>query len=649
MRVKTNHYTIELNGATVAIYTDKVPPKSIMLNIIAGCPGELYKDVYRTLRMLMAVNAPTGQVFDRLASYHGGAHSNFTKDSGYQYLIWLIAPDVCPLERLLEATYGRSPYAWAARAFNLIEKYHLGLQEKINLLKTVRILRVPPPTDDYIIQQRNKDARAAFVCKYSIFDAFAPEVAHIATGATHAPDDIISAPKFATRNSRRINLGQFPTREGFFASFHEATFGIFREFGHWSRACVAGGMISKLLTGDKSTNTSDIDVFIVGENMAERAENFTIVTTAIGSKLEWLYPGRQIYVIPRGSVMSIYVADTAIKIQVISGISRSIADTITRFDFSPSCAGVVGDTAYITHDFLESYATGIATPVNVKHITSMRIIKLLWRGWGVQSSEEIRAQIDVTKLVSELESKNDTQLVAELDACMTLTRDNSFNILLLTRMNENSTISTDIASGLSMIEFDADFGSYMRATFGWRKFFKAMERRVITPPRGGADVTIPAVHGGRALILSAEKFVVASVPAAMQREHYAYRFTCEADPEFLRFCRDLIERAYPWWGNAVPAVSCIDGVGNVNSTAVFYIPRDYHRKKFFTNEIGEEIDPKSVAVGSKISLLAFKITMKYRHYPGVYLECTEAILSQGIKIQRIDESVVDEESAIIYE
>lgn len=643
MRVKTNHYIIDIPRATSAVYTEKVPPKADVLSIMRGQSGHRYKDVYRTLRMLEAVGAPIEETTSHLRNYAGHPNNNFTKDNGFQYLIWLIAPDVCPLERLLEVTYSRVPYSWAVKAFALIEKYRLGLQESVNLLKTVRVLRIASPTNDYVLQQRNKEARAAFLSKYSIFDVFAPGVASLIEGIGGTPDEIISAPKFATRNNRRINLGRLPTREQFFAAFHEATCKIFDGFEHWSRACVAGGMISKLLTNDKSTNTSDIDVFIVGENMAERAENFTVVSTAIGSRLEWLYPGRQIYVIPRGSVMSIYVADTAIKIQIISGVSKSIADTITRFDFSPLCAGVVGDTVYVTHDFLETFKTGVATPVNTKRIAAMRIIKLLWRGWSVQSTPEIRAQVDTTKLVSELESKHDPQLVAELDACMTLTRDNSFNILLLTRMNENSTISTDITSGLNMIEFDADFGSYMRATFGWRKFFKAMERRVITPPRNQADITIPAVHGGRALILSAERFIVESPPAVMQREHYAYRFTCSADPEFIQFCRDLTTTAYPWWGAAAIAVPCID-----NGNVVFYVPRDYHRKKFFSNEIGEEIDPKSVSAGSKISLLAFKITMKYRHYPGVYLECTEAILSQGVKFQRIDESIIGEESVIDY-
>jgi hypothetical protein len=642
MRVTTTHYSIEIRSATVGLYTNKVPAEGIVRGIINGGRGYTYKDVYLTLRFLQAVGVNDAAGLVGYTQQNAGA--NHTKDNGYQYLIWLINPDVCPLEYLLELTYIRAPYAWAARAFELISKYNLGLQESINLLKTVRVLRIAPPTNDFILQQRNKEARAAFLCKYSVLDAFAPEVAMVANRAVARSDDILFSPKFASRNSRHINLARLPTREEFFAAFHEATFGIFREFEHWSRVCVAGGMISKLLTGDKSTNTSDIDMFITGDSMAERAENFATVSVAICAKLEWLYPARKLYVIPRGSVMSIYVADTAIKIQIIAGVSRSIADTISRFDFSPSCAGIVGDMVYITHDFLESFATGVAVPVNCKRITPARIIKLLWRGWAVQVNDEVREQVDTNKLVAELESKNDVQLIAELDACMMLTKDNSFNILILTRMNENSTILTDIASGLSMIEFDADFGSYMRSTFSWRKFFRAMSTRVITPPRNRADITIPAVHGGRALILSAEKFTVVTAPATMQREQYAYRFTCSAEPAFLQFCRELITQAYPWWGNAIVSVPCIEG-----DNVVFYIPRDYHRKKFFSNEIGEEIDPKSVAVGSKISLLAFKITMKYRHYPGVYLECTEAILTQGVKFQRIDDSKSGEESAVIYD
>lgn len=639
MQVVTSEYAIKIEGATSTIYNGELPYKHIVKKIMAGNNRFSTKTVYQVVRFLVEVGAP---IPESMFNIRNGNHMNHN-DNGYHYIIWLIAPDVCPIEPMLESTFAMSPYVWAERAWEIIDELGLGIHEHINLLKFVRIMRIQPPDVDYHVITRNKEARANFLAKYSTFDAFHPEVISIAHIRKKFNEEVIITPKFASKNQRKIDLDKLPTREEFFERFHEATFGIFKEFEYWDRACIAGGMISKLLTGDKSTDASDIDVFIVGSTMPERVENFTLVSTAISTKIKWLYPGRNIYVIPRSSVMSIYVANTSIKIQIISSMAKSLAETITRFDFSPSCAGVVGDTVYITHDFLESLTTGVATPVNARRITPHRIIKLLWRGWSVYLNDDIRAQIDVAKLASELESKDDPQLVAELDACMTLTPNDAFNILLLTKLNENSTISMDVNSGLNMIEFNADFGGYMRATFGWRKFFKAMEKRVITPPRGHVDVTIPVANAGRALILSAEQVTIAEAPTPMQREQYAFKFTCDAEPDFLQFCRDLNTRAYSWWGNAVLAVPCVE-----DNRVVFYIPRDYQRRKFFTNEIGDEVNPTSIKAGAKIALVAFKITMKYRHYPGVYLECTAGIIAAGARYTRMAEHEPAEESAVLY-
>jgi len=641
MQVITNEYAIKVQGATRTIYNGPLPSKHSVKKIMCGNRGFPASQIYEVVKFLVEIGAPIPP-----AMFNIRAWSNMRDQygNGYHYIVWLIAPDVCPIEYLLECTFAMQPYAWAVHALGIIDQLGLGIHERINLLKFVRVMRIQPPDVPYHTIALNKEARAAFIANYSIFDAFDPEVISIASVKKKFNDTVITTPKFTAKNQRKIDLAVgLPTREEFFERFHEATFGIFKEFEYWDRACIAGGMISKLLTGDKSTDASDIDVFIIGATMPERVENFTLVSTAISTKIKWLYPGRTIYVVPRSSVMSIYVANTAIKIQIISSMAKSLAETITRFDFSPSCAGVVGNAVYITHDFLDSIATGVAMPVNTRRITPQRIIKLLWRGWSVYLNDEIRAQIDVTKLAFELESKDDPQLIAELEACMMLTPNDAFNILLLTKLNENSTISMDVNSGLNMIEFNADFGGYMRATFGWRKFFKAMEKRIITPPRGHIDVTIPVANAGRALILSAEQLTIAELPMAMQREKYAFKFTCDAEPDFVQFCRDLNTRAYEWWGNAVLAVPCVE-----DNRVVFYIQRDYQRKKLFTNEIGDEIDPRTVKVGAKIALIAFKITLQYRHYPGVYLECTAAVIAAGARYTRMAEHEPAEESAVLY-
>jgi len=642
MLVQTSTYSIEIEGAKADVYDGKMPTRKIAINIISGFEFKYYSQVYDVVLMLHAVGAPIPESMNNIDHAYAGHMGDCIE---YRYFIWLIAPDVCPIERLLTDTYARMPYAWAALAYDFIKINCMGFAAIIDLLNNVRFIRIASPFDDYLIEKRNKEARAAFLVKFAAIDAFDPQVMNAArqVRAFNGGDTIV-APKFSSLNSRKINLGNYPTKNEFFERFHEATFNIFKDFEHWDRIGVAGGMISKLLTNDKSTDTSDIDVFVIGKTTQERIDNFNAISIVIESRLKWLYPQQNIYVIPRGSVMSIYVANTAIKIQIISSRAKNVCETISRFDFSPSCAGVSGDNVYITPDFLESYTTGVATPVNTKRITAIRIIKLLWRGWVVAITPEIAAQIDTNKLVHELETKNDKQLVAELDACMMLTPNDSFNILLLAKLNENSTITMDVASGVNMIEFNADFGAYMHATFSWHKFFKAMEQRVNAPARGQNDVTVSVANSGRALVLSVEQLVVVEAPQVMPREQYAFRFMCSAEPEFVQFCKRLESEAYKWWGSAAVAIHCVTEANNI----AFYIPRDYHRRKYFTNEFGDDINPKQIAVGTKISPLAFRIMMRYRHYPGVYLECTAGIISQGMRRAR-EEIAPADESAIIYE
>jgi hypothetical protein len=152
----------------------------------------------------------------------------------------------------------------------------------------------------------------------------------------------------------------------------------------WSAACITGGFVEKVLSETiTQCPYSDIDVWIIGENYAERKKNMDTVLNHIIN----VFGESKCYLINRRSVIDIYIEDIPRSVQIISNDRSTMYDIISTFDLSHCSHGYDNGTFYCTAESIESLKTRCTKGVCISNTNPKRIIKAIMANYDV--AEEV--------------------------------------------------------------------------------------------------------------------------------------------------------------------------------------------------------------------------------------------------------------------
>lgn len=211
--------------------------------------------------------------------------------------------------------------------------------------------------------------------------------------------------------------------------FNKYTFGVFEtspnpdigdnEEFPWEGVMVAGGSMVQIINPNyKPRRSSDVDIFIYGDNYETNKKRYLAVR-------RWFDSPKTIFGV-RGSVVYIYIEDIQRSFQLICGDTNNPFDVIGRFDLTGVQIGMYkavphttfrsyelgsahmaqlperfdGMTVVATPECIETMRTRVSKIVNFSRFRTKRMLKHMINGFHVLIDEYVRDNLaDIGKLV----------------------------------------------------------------------------------------------------------------------------------------------------------------------------------------------------------------------------------------------------------
>lgn len=202
------------------------------------------------------------------------------------------------------------------------------------------------------------------------------------------------------KNQNAEQLKNMMTRDEIFPNkWQKLTLGLLDGID-WSNLFLAGGSVNKLLNPkfDQFPVNTDLDLFLMGDPEQQQIKLNQLISWFLDK-----YDGQKIYFGIHRSVINLWVEDLPRMIQIVSSNTRSIFETLCRFDLTHCQLAYDGTNFQATTAALITLQTGISEQQNMIDINSnyYRLFKAQQVGYHLVLDGKVAAkfaQLDENQL-----------------------------------------------------------------------------------------------------------------------------------------------------------------------------------------------------------------------------------------------------------
>ena len=181
------------------------------------------------------------------------------------------------------------------------------------------------------------------------------------------------------------------TKGQFARNFHRRSNHLFHGF-NWINVVAAGGYVVNALHNEKSTLSSDIDLWLLGDANTQSLKVQEIVRFF---RQQCTLRHVTMYLAVSGSVLSLWIEDSKVMIQVICNTDhQSGADVISRFDFCYCQVYYDGQDVFGTALAVDALNSRITRVNPNKYVTQLRYQKALQKGFLVELTKDTQFEAD---------------------------------------------------------------------------------------------------------------------------------------------------------------------------------------------------------------------------------------------------------------
>lgn len=287
-------------------------------------------------------------------------------------------------------------------------------------------------------------------------------------------------------------------KELFYAEYYATIYPIIKGIEKM-QVCWAGGMLNKMLTS-AGIEGSDIDLFVLNT-----PEAFKAAAELIRKNLTELYPEKTLYFIPKSSVLSIHVAETAISVQIIMTSFVRPSQVVSNFDWSHCAVYMHGGVVSAIAPWFATLQTNVSLPILVTWNLEARILKAWYNGYEIADSADEKILVVAAHLNEELRVKKNLPALDKLSMQLHLTSHEATNRYLLSLHYNGDAVLTELGDVLELIDYDSCIDAYSAPAIPVATFRRVLANHIISRQITNSPLIIgrkPALMLARGVVIT---------------------------------------------------------------------------------------------------------------------------------------------------
>jgi hypothetical protein len=384
--------------------------------------------VFRAAEEIMKV--PAGDLADKRVKLASVLKKDKTQ---YLVLLTILYPGVIEFSHWITESLHASNLFTVERVGQMPDDLKIAVKK---FLRTFQIREMPLFARDAVSASRVDCALDMLVDPFSIDTTF--------VGST---ERVVPCKGISLYKEPVIGASQLVSREAFCARFHDFTCGLFKGDFPWRNTYVAGGAMKIATIEGNLMPSSDVDIFVVGENFDERR-------SAYGRVLSWFEDRlKDVTFCTIGSVTVISSPQAPRIFQVINSGKATVTQILADFDTTSSAWACFGDdlTCLCLPEAITALRTRVVSFLRNSNNQEARCAKALMYGYNLSITSLSENSVTIEEVMDAVE-------LAKQEADVTVWRPTKEATTEAMIERYKTGITTDTAMNTIAIVADDNFG-----------------------------------------------------------------------------------------------------------------------------------------------------------------------------------------------
>ncbi len=219
------------------------------------------------------------------------------------------------------------------------------------------------------------------------------------TTFTGVPDHVISCEGVSIYAPPVIGDRQIVTHEVFYKRFHEFTCGMFEGQFPWENVYVAGGALKVIMNEGNLSDSSDVDIFVTGENKEVCRRTFLQVLMWFEEKM------KDVVFCTVGSVTVVVCPGIPRVFQIINSCKETLAQILGDFDTSNSAWGCTGRELSVLciPEAIISLKTRTTFFLRNSNNQEFRCVKAMIYGYNLTASTLVENAVNIEEVMGSVD------------------------------------------------------------------------------------------------------------------------------------------------------------------------------------------------------------------------------------------------------